>query len=77
MIRGRIFLSSREVEEILGCSRDTLNRYCIYSNITYCKPNFCKILFVRQDICNFILKAAHYSKDDLIKQASEKRLKTA
>lgn len=50
MIRGRIFLSSREVEEILGCSRDTLNRYCMYSNITYCKPNFCKILFVRQDI---------------------------
>lgn len=43
--------------------------------ITYCKPNGSKRSFLRQDIYNFILKAAHYSKDDLIRQASEKRLK--
>lgn len=71
------FLSSREVEEILECSRDTLNRYCMDGKITYFKPNRGKRLFLRNDIYNFILKTVHYSKEDLIKQASEKRLKTA
>lgn len=71
------FLSSREVEELLECSRDTLNRYCMDGKITYFKPNRGKRLFLRKDIYNFILKTVHYSKEDLIKQASEKRLKTA
>jgi len=71
------FLSSREVEELLECSRDTLDRYCMDGKITYFKPNRGKRLFLRKDIYNFILKTVHYSKEDLIKQASEKRLKTA
>ena len=71
------FLSSREVEEILECSRDTLNRYCMDGKITYYKPNRGKRLFLRKDIYNFILKTAHYSKEDLIKQATEKRIKRA
>jgi len=71
------FLSSREVEEILECSRDTLNRYCMDAKITYFKPNRGKRLFLRKDIYNFILKTAHYSKEDLIMQATEKRIKRA
>lgn len=66
------YLSSREVETLIGVGKDTLNRYCTDGKITYSRPNNGKRRFLRQDVIKFINRNTYLSIDDTIERASTK-----
>lgn len=47
-------LTSREVEDILSVSRDTLNRYCMNNQIPYHRPTGGKRYFKLSDVTAFL-----------------------
>jgi excisionase family DNA binding protein len=47
-------LTSREVENILQVSRDTLNRYCMKNQIPYHRPSGGKRYFKLSDVTDFL-----------------------
>jgi len=47
-------LTSREVENILQVSRDTLNRYCMNNQIPYHRPTGGKRYFKLSDVTDFL-----------------------
>jgi excisionase family DNA binding protein len=47
-------LTSREVENILSVSRDTLNRYCMNNQITYHRPSGGKRYFKLSDVTDYL-----------------------
>lgn len=59
------FLSSREVEKMLGIGRDSLNRYCSDGKITYSKPNNGKRIFKRSVVERFLDRNTFLSKEDI------------
>jgi excisionase family DNA binding protein len=48
------FLTSREVEDILQVSRDTLNRYCMNNQIPYHRPSGGKRYFKLSDVTDYL-----------------------
>ena len=65
------FLSSRDVESILGIGKDSLNRYCSDGKITYSKPNNGKRIFRRTEVERFLDKNTYKSKDNIIQLAED------
>lgn len=59
------YLTSREVEKILGIGKDSLNRYCSDGKISYLRPNNGKRLFPKTAVLQFINKNRYPSKDEL------------
>jgi len=47
-------LTSREVENILQVSRDTLNRYCMNNQIPYHRPSGGKRYFKLSDVTDYL-----------------------
>jgi excisionase family DNA binding protein len=47
-------LTSREVENILSVSKDTLNRYCMNNQIPYHRPTGGKRYFKQSDVRDFL-----------------------
>ncbi|MDB2314673.1 helix-turn-helix domain-containing protein [Flavobacteriaceae bacterium] len=47
-------LTSREVEDILSVSKDTLNRYCMNNQIPYHRPTGGKRYFKQSDVRDFL-----------------------
>lgn len=47
-------LTSREVENILSVSRDTLNRYCMNNQIPYHRPSGGKRYFKLSDVTDYL-----------------------
>jgi excisionase family DNA binding protein len=47
-------LTSREVENILQVSRDTLNRYCMNNQIPYQRPSGGKRYFKLSDVTDYL-----------------------
>lgn len=61
------YLSSREVEKMLGIGRDSLNRYCGDGKITFSKPNNGKRIFQLSEVERFIKRNTFRSKEDIAK----------
>ena len=66
------FLSSRDVESILGIGKDSLNRYCSDGKITYSKPNNGKRMFRRSAVIKFINRNTYFSIGDTKEMANTK-----
>ena len=49
----RDVLTSKEVQELLRVSSDTLNRYCMKNQIAYTRPSGGKRLFFAKDVFEF------------------------
>lgn len=49
----RDVLTSKEVQEFLRVSSDTLNRYCMNNQIAYTRPSGGKRLFFAKDVFEF------------------------
>ena len=57
-------LTSREVENILSVSRDTLNRYCTNNQIPYHRPSGGKRHFKLSDVTDYLNRNSSETYDE-------------